>query len=294
MILALACFACVALRAEVFFTPEMIASHLKGYSEAEIDLLEKDLRVVRSVCLEGTLNSEKKFYLATAGGVGACKTTILERFVSMHPEYQMGVYLDPDPRALKFMVHTYYALGLSPLALSEVGDYGLLIRNAYNKWRGGSNYIVLSLLEEAFGLGRSIIYGTTSTGGHMESFLSKVKENGYEVILLLCFAPDEVRYDAIDYRNEMVRFYQSSPEDAVVKGILFPQRMSVYFDHADQLYLYWTDALFEKERLAAVWKKGDLEIFDREAMGKIIQKYEEDRSSLAEKGTVIPSFDQLL
>lgn len=290
----LAFISCINLQAELFFTPQMISSHLKEYSEEEILLLNKDLDVVRSICLDGKQNTETQFYLATAGGPGARKTTVLEKFVSTHPEYQGGVYLDPDPRTLKFMVHTYYAKSLSPLTISAINNYEQVIKNAYEKWRAGSNYIVLSLLEESFSAGRSIIYGTTSTGGHIPSFFAKLKENSYEIVLLLCSCPDDVRYEAVDYRNCVVRFYQSSPEDAVAKGTLFPQRMSSYFAYADQMYFYWSDGLFIPERLAGVWRNGKMEVHDKEAMQKFIEKYEKDRIDLKEKGIVIPSFDTFL
>lgn len=103
----LVCLTYGHLQAALFFTPEMISSHLKSYTNEEIRLLNKDLRVVRSVCLEDSHNTDPCFYLATAGAPGARKTTILEKFVAGHPEYQGGVYLDFDPRTLKFMVHTY-------------------------------------------------------------------------------------------------------------------------------------------------------------------------------------------
>ena len=278
----------------LFFTPEMISTHIKGYNEEELVLIKKDLGVVRSVCLEGTHNTEKKFYLATAGAPGALKTTILEKFIATHPEYAGGVYLDPDPRTLKFMVHTYYARSLSALAIASAASYDEAIRNAYEKWRGASNYIVLTLLEEAFDAGRSIFYGTTSTGGHMATFCSKLKENGYEVIFLMCSCSDALRYESVDYRNKVVRFYQSTPEDTIVKGVLFPQRMPVYFEYADKLYFYWNDSHFGGERLAGIWQKGKLEIHDADAMTFFIEKYEEDRKTLAEKGTTIPSFDSYL
>lgn len=292
--LILVLFSFTNLHAEMFFTPQMISSHLKGYSEEEIHLLKKDLNVVRSVCLEGTQNSDKRFYLATAGGPGARKTTILEKFVSIHPEYQGGVYLDPDPRTLKFMVHTYYAKSLSPLVISATNSYDEAIKNAYEKWRGGSNYIVLSLLEEAFDLGRSITYGTTSTGGHIPNFFATLKKNNYEIILLLCSCPDAVRYEAVEHRNRVVRFYQSSPEDAVAKGTLFPQKMESYFTYADRLFFYWSDSLFTPERLAGIWFNGQLEIHDSDAMQHFIDKYESDRLALKEKGVSIPSFDTFL
>jgi hypothetical protein len=281
----------ISLQAELFFTPQMISSHLKTYSEEEIQLLNKDLDVVRSVCFENVSHAETRFYLATAGAPGARKTTILEKFISTHPEYQGGVYLDPDPRTLKFMVHTYYAQSLSPLVIAATNDYDRVIQNAYGKWRAGSNYIALSLLEEAFALGRSIFYGATSTGNHIPGFFAKLKENDYQIVLLLCSCPDEVRYQAVDYRNRVVRFYQSSPEDAVAKGLLFPQRMGSYFAFADQIYFYWSDNLFTPERLAGIWRGGKMEMCDADAMQLFEDKYEADRKSLKETGVAIPPFD---
>jgi hypothetical protein len=292
--LFLICLSALTLHAELFFTPDMISSHLKNYSEEEVQLLNKDLNVVRSVCLDGTQNAQTRFYLATAGGPGARKTTILEKFVASHPEYQEGVYLDPDPRTLRYMAHTYYARSLNPLTISTSESYDQVIQNGYNKWRYGSNYIVLSLLEEAFQMGRSIIYGTTSTGSHIHNFFSKLKENNYQIVLLLCSCPDPLRFEAVEYRNKVVRFYQSSPEDAVAKAILFPQKMETYFIYGDLLYFYWSDSLFAPERLAGTWHNGNLEIHDSEAMQLFIDKYEADRSTLAEKGEFIPSFNELI
>lgn len=290
----LACLMCVGLQAELFFTPQMISKHLETYTTEEIQLLEKDLEVVRSICLDGTHNADTRFYLATAGGPGARKTTILEKFISTHPEYQDGVYLDPDPRTLKFMVHTYYAQSLTPLVISSMGNYDQVIKNAYDKWRYGSNYIVLTLFEEAVAEGRSIIYGTTSTGAHIPNFFAKLKENDYKIVLLLCSCPDDVRRKAVEYRNDVVRFYQSSPEDAIAKGKFFPQRMEAYFAHADLMYFYWSDDLFTPERLAAVWRNGMLEVQDSEAMQCFIDKYEADRAVLEAEGQFIPPFDSFL
>ncbi len=292
--LSLCCLVFGTLQAELFFTPEMISSHLKQYSDEEIHCLQKDLAVVRSVCLEGTYNAKTRFYLATAGGPGSRKTTILEKFVAAHPEYQEGVYLDPDPRTLKFMVHTYHAQSLTPLRIASSENYDEVIKNAYHQWRAGSNYIVLTLLEEAFSLGRSIIYGTTSTGAHTPKFFAKLKENNYEIVLLLCSCPDDVRFQAVDYRNNTVRFYQSSPEDAVAKGVLFSQRMGAYFEYADQLYFYWSDSLFEPERLAGIWRHGKLDIYDADAMQQFMDKYEIDRISLEKMGQFLPAFNTLI
>ena len=294
ILLTLIYLSCAGLHAELFFTPQMIHADLKDYSDEEIQLLEKDLKVVRSVCLEGPHNAKTRFYLATAGGPGARKTTILEKFVSTHPEYQEGVYLDPDPRTLKYMAHTYYAKSLSPLVIATTESYDLVIRNAYEKWRFGSNYIVLTLLEEAFAAGRSIIYGTTLTGTHIPAFFTQLKENDYQIVLLLCSCSDATRYEAVDYRNNTVRFYQSSPEDAVAKGILFPQRMGAYFAFADRMYFYWSDSALGPERLGGIWRNGHLEVYDSDAMQRFVDKYEEDRATLKAEGLSIPAFGTFL
>jgi hypothetical protein len=294
LLFILASLVAAGVHAELFFTPQMIGTHLETYTHDEIRLLDKDLAVVRNICLDDTCNTDTRFYLATAGAPGARKTTILERFVANHPEYAQGVYLDPDPRTLKFMVHTYYAQSLNSLVISQTQDYDLVIKNAYNKWRAGSNYIVLKLFEEAVALGRSVIYGATSTGSHIPVFFSKLKDNGYQIVLLLCSCPDVVRYEAVKYRNQVVRFYQSSPEDAVAKGKLFSQRMSAYFAYADLLYFYWSDDLFSPERLAAVWQNGKLEVHDSEAMQRFVEKYEADRQELLIEGQMIPPFDSFL
>jgi hypothetical protein len=289
--LILACLTTICVQAELFFTPQMIATHLETYTDKEVQLIEKDLSVVRSVCLGGTCNTDSRFYLATAGGPGARKTTILEKFVATHPEYAGGVYLDPDLRALKFMAHTYYAQSLNSLVVSQNKDYDQVIKNAYNQWRPGSNYIALTLFEEAVAAGRSIIYGTTSTGAHIPNFFAKLKKNGYKVVLLLCSCPDHLRQEATEYRNQVVRFYQCSPEDAVAKGKIFPQRMGAYFAHADLMYLYWSDDLFSPEKLAAVWRDGKLEEHDKEALKRFVEKYEADRLTLAAEGQIIPAFE---
>lgn len=280
------------LHAELFFSADMIKSHLQSYTPHEIELIEKDLAVVRSV-VHQDVDSGSKFYLATAGAPGSRKTTILERFLSQHPDYR-GIYLDPDPRALKFMAHTYYAQSLNSYEISKASSYDEVIEAAYNKWRGGSNYITLALMEEGFAEGKSIIHGSTSTGGHLPIFLQKLKQAGYEIIFLLCSCEDQTRYDAVEYRNKEIRFYQSSPEDALSKGKLFPQRMQEYFRYADKLYFYWSDGIFDAARLGGTWERGTLKVCDEKAMDSFIAKYDADRAALALEGKKLPSFDELL
>lgn len=278
----------------LFFSPQAIESHLKGYNEDEKVAIGKDLDVVRSVCSSGLSEVEQKpLYIATAGGPGARKTTTLEKFLRDHSLQSSVTYLDPDQRALKFMAHTYYSQTLSVLETNSYENYSMAVKHAYEKWRGGSNFIALTLLEEAFSQRRSVAFGTTSTGEHIPKFFATLKEAGYDITLLLCSCEDAFRKAAIQYRNDEQKFYQSSPEDAILKGKLFPQRMSAYFTYADTLYLYWSDDLATPEKLAAVFKEGRLEVVDQLALDRFIQKFESDRKELA--STIeIPSWEELV
>lgn len=293
-ILILTCTLITTLNANLFFDSQRISTLLNEYSDKEVNLIKKDLSVVRSVCFENTTAKNPPIYLATAGAPGAGKTTILERFLYSHPEYKEAAYLDPDARSLKFMVHTYHALSMNSLIISNTDQFDKVIKNAYDKWRAGSNYIALTLIEEAFNHGYSVAHGTTSTGAHVPDLFTKLKENGYQIVLLLCSSPDDFRYDSIDYRNKVIRFYQSAPEDALNKGVYFAQRMSSYFAHADKIYFYWNENLETPEKLAAIWENGEFEIYDQTSLNSFINKYEKDRLSLKEKGSNIPSFQSFL
>ena len=277
----------------LFFTPEMRETHLEGYSKKERALIEKDLQVIRSLSFDGNLpKRERPRYIATAGGPGARKSTILEQFLSK--DLDKMVYVDPDQRGLKFMVNTYHAQSLSAKEIAKYKRYLTATRKGYDKWRGASNYIALNVLEEAFANGYDIAYGATSTGGHIGPFLDRVKEAGYEVSLILCYCSDAFRKKAIDYRVTEQKFYQTTPEDAVNKAFLFPQKMPIYFEKADRLYLFWSDNLNEEAKLAATVTNGKITVVDEEAMESFVSKYHEDRSKLRKSGINIPQLTQLV
>lgn len=277
-----------------FFSPSMMETHLNGYDSEERFLIDKDLEVVKSVCFHNNEGSERPFYLATAGGPGARKSTILEKFLFAHPEFSNYVYLDPDQRCLKFMVHTYYSRSLCARAVSDFQDYSLARKAAYEKWRGASNYITLVLLEEAFAKRMNIVHGATSTGGHIHKLLQRIKEANYQIALVLCSCEDSTRKQAISYRNEKQCFYQSTPEDDVIKGRFFAQKMPYYFEWADVLYLYWSDDVFSPERLAAVFSDGQVAVCDPEAYRNFISKFERDRADLKKEGIELPDWNCII
>ncbi|HEX2578957.1 MAG TPA: zeta toxin family protein [Rhabdochlamydiaceae bacterium] len=287
-----------ALQAEghFFFSPQQIEKHLVSYNEQEKEEIANDLAVVRSVCRVKEAPSKKQpFYLATAGGPGARKSTILERFIQRNPEFQSGVYLDPDHRGLKFMSHTYYNLSLNALMAASNPDYLEVRKAAYEKWREASNYITLVLLEEALQKKSDIIHGTTLTGDYVTEFLKKLKAAGSHITLVLCYCEDQIRKEAIEYRNNEQRFYQSTPEEEMSKGKAFVEKLSVYFEYADTLHLYWSDDLLAEERNAVIFDKGKMII--NEGCGcvlaRFVTQYEEDRKALLAEGKMVPDWEEL-
>lgn len=125
-------------------------------------------------------------------------------------------------------------------------------------------------------------------------FLPAVKSAGYELILLLCSAEDDFKQNAVRYRNEEQKFYQSEPEEVISKIQAFPKRMTAYFMHADTLYLFWSDDLFSRERLAAVLQAGNLQVHDSEALSCFIDKFERDRALLSKEDDRIPAWNELI
>ncbi len=280
-----------------FFSPEQIESHLSSYNDREKEDIAKDLQVVKSVCrVKEAAAKQRPFYLASAGGPGSRKSTILERFMQTHPAYQTGVYLDPDQRALKFMAHTYYAQSLNALKAASSSSYLDVQKAAYEKWRGASNYITLSLMEEALQKRADIVHGTTLTGAYVPEFLQKLRAEGYQITLVISYCDEDLRKEAIEYRNNEQRFYQSTPEDAVAKGKSFPEKLNIYFNSADTLYLYWSDDLLADETLAVVFDQGEMKVEPACgcALDNLMTQYEEDRQALKKEGKNLFSWEELV
>lgn len=281
----------------VLFDDAALSALMASYSDAEKSLIEKDHLIVEQVCFGDAQASDKKYYIATAGGPGGRKSTILERFLQEPDAQKYGrfVYLDPDMRCLKYMAHTYQANSFSAYTIAQSYDYLVTTKNAYEKWRNASNYITLKLLEKAYEARFSIVHGTTSTGPLAPVVVQACKDAGYRTIFLLCSGEDTFRREAIEYRNREQRFYQSTPEDAVQKGLGFTQRMAFFFEQGDELRLYWSTSLQERELLAAVFSAGSLQIINQQAYESFAAKYAKDAALLQSKQQlVLPAWESLI
>lgn len=254
----------------------VISPLMERYSEEEKILVEADLTSIRSLAFRGRVPTGRPIYIATTGGPGSRKTTILEKYLADHPVMtKNAVYLDPDQRALKFMVHTYIARSLSNLDVYKSENLEVLRRTAYTYWRDASNYIANTLLNEAYQGRYDIAHGTTFTGAAVPEFLQNLQEAGYTTTLLLCFAPETFVENSIEYRNEKIGFFQASYQDIAGKNTLFPQRMQTYFTNADHLVFFWSETLGDEIQPCATWTRGHpLTIQNQIMYDKIISYYE--------------------
>ncbi len=230
----------------------------KGYSVEEIELINDDFDNIKKLVFRNisqpTLDSHT--YVATAGGPGSSKSTLLEKYRLNMPNY---VYLDPDQRVLKLMTNTY----LQEFTNAKISKAGIKTRKnwedylykAYSKWRSSSNYIVSRLLNEAYDKGYNIFHGTTSTSPQIEEIYKNLKQKGYKIVLLLCYSTDENRVLALQHRTEVLGFYRLVPEEIVSKGKVFPERFPIYFKYADEIQFYWVDNFLKGETLAATLYK---------------------------------------
>ncbi|MBM3468262.1 MAG: hypothetical protein FJX71_02370 [Alphaproteobacteria bacterium] len=252
---------------------DFVNGFLKDYSKDEKILINDDLVSIKKICFRNqkTSQNSQPTYVATAGGPGACKSTILETFLHDKPDY---VYADPDPRALKFMVNTY-TQSLNYYAISQASSYKALLQETYNKWRAASNYISHRILNDAYAKGYNIAHGSTSTAKQITGLYERLKKKDYKIVLILCGAPDQSRVESIQHRSEIQGFVQSSPEDVINKGKAFPERFQDYFHYADQIYIYWTQDFKKGSTRAALLEKGKgMSVYDQKAYNDFVKEYE--------------------
>ncbi|EKE01559.1 MAG: hypothetical protein ACD_21C00105G0008 [uncultured bacterium] len=274
---------------ELLVPQEINQNFLKIYSNAEKVAIAKDLRNIRELCLSQAQSGQKYLiYVATAGGPGASKSTILETYLHDHPGF---VYVDPDQRALKFMINTYLQ-DISNYAVAQNISSPQLLNKAYAKWRGGSNYIANTVLNEAYANKLGIAHGTTSTSKAMALFYRKLQKQGYKIILLLCASTEKNRLKANEYREKNQRFVQASREDIISKGQMFFENFPVYFKYADEIQFFWIDDFLRGGvKVAEYSKTTGLKSLHRD-FNKLKNSYKEFRNQHPDKQ--LPSFDGLL
>lgn len=271
------------------------ALYIQSYSSEENRRIGYDLTNIRQLVFADAVAPKERapIYLATVGGPGSRKSTNLEEWLEKNPSYKKGVYIDPDQRVLKFMINTYHAISLNAKELAK--DLDLRIRQrAYEKWRAASNHIVNRLFEEAVAGRYDIIHGTTSTGAHVPAMHKKLRETGYQLHLMLCFADEEYRFSAIDYRNLVQKFYQSTPEDGIAKGMLFYPRIAHCCRTGDRVLFMWTPTFLQQGRCVAEIVDGKLQVYCEKGFNAVRKLYAKHCDLLEKKGVVTEPWESFI
>lgn len=269
---------------------ETLQAFVKQYSPSEKEAIERDRKNIRDLSFAQAKNGQKQLiYLATAGGPGASKTTILEEYLSNNPGF---VYVDPDQRGLKFMINTYLQQVNNFLFSKSISHHSFL-EKAYIQWRGASNYIASSILNDAYKERLAIAHGTTSTSKTVGALYKKLKAKGYKIILLMCNSPEKNRFKAIEHRERHQYFVQSSHDDFVQKGDKFFENFPLYFELADEIQFFWI------ENYSRGWVKvGDysrtdgFKLYRYQDFEKFKNSYEAYRMQHPKKQ--LPSFDTFI
>jgi hypothetical protein len=269
----------------------LINDHFKDYSCAEKTLINEDLENIDRLTFRGLTASKTPFYLGTAGGPGALKSTTIETLIHEDPAFKNAAYIDPDPQSLRLMVNTYLTRSLSLYAISKADSFAKAQIDAYNYWRGGSNYIALTLLNKAFKGNFNIAHGTTATPPVMESIYKTLKAKNYTIHLVLCYAASDTRMQSIEHRSKTQANYQVTPEDAVQKGKWFPERFPIYFKYADTLRLYWTYDFSVGSKEVARIDGNEVTISNKDGYEAFVSQYKKER---ADAGNTWPTWEELL
>ena len=215
------------------------------YTPEERERLEADIQEIWANILERNPPKEK-VALITAGAPGAGKTIQLRKLLGN------TAYICPDDVCLKQQVRTYVPEGQRDL------------RNAYTKWRPGSNAAAHLILANLIREGYAFSFGTTSTGSNAPKLFQLLHDQGYRIKLIHVIAPDTVRWASILKRDES--FVQTTESDTRMKGRIAPQRIKDTFLHyADEIDFYYRNGRDSDAILVATWIKDGklLEIKDR-------------------------------
>lgn len=231
--------------------------HKTPYTQEELEALSADINEIYQRILAAN-PVRGKVAVITAGGPGAGKTTKLEQDLEARGE-GYG-YTDPDAVCLKSMSRTYKA---------DITE-GMNWKEAYEKWRPGSNAANNLILGNLIREGYNFYFGTTATSPHTWRFLDFLKKNGYQIRIIHVSATDKVRWESIQERDKT--FIQTTEADTAQKGLMFPERIAdTYLKYADQIDFCWRDGVHEDAVLAATWEKKRhvLEVLQPDAYDKI-------------------------
>ncbi|MGH2611711.1 MAG: zeta toxin family protein, partial [Rhabdochlamydiaceae bacterium] len=146
------------------------------YTPEEFKLLMEDIqdiwnRIIASNPAQGTKA------VITAGAPGVGKTTIVRGLWEQQKNSkERYAYICPDDICLKEMTRTYGAM-----VQANGSPEGL--RQAYEKWRGGSNFAHHLITAHLIRGHYNFYFGTTASSDKTGLFLDFLKKNGYSITI---------------------------------------------------------------------------------------------------------------
>ena len=237
-----------------FFPAQAIKAFLKGYSDEDLQLIFEDFFELKESVFQKA--DRRPLFLVTAGSPCAGKSTLLERYLEKSDVHY--AYIDPDRVCLFHMTRTYVAdrnKGKTPL-------------EAYNHWRGASNFISNTLMAFALSEGYATALGSTMTSPYSYKAFQGVRGYGYKEHILHVSCPDDLRVASEKKRRDS-GVVQCDEDDLRAKGVMFYQRLDDYLKHADTMEIYYRGGM-DSYVLAATWKDGSMQVLDKEAYPHIV------------------------
>jgi hypothetical protein len=216
---------------EHFLAKDVNRKLLARYSTDELSLIYADLLSLQESLFAGA--TKAPIYLATAGGPGAGKSTVLEGYMK-NSEIQF-VYADPDRAALLRMEKTYKA---------DLAAKKRTPEEAYNHWRDASNFLANYFLAKALRNGYAVAHGTTMTApaAVLEKIFATLKNVYGRKIHLLHITCNEAVREESEHARRARGVVQCTWEDFHNKNTAFFARLPQYLV-ADQVDFYYRSKL---------------------------------------------------
>lgn len=227
--------------------------HKREYTPAEREKLHADIRDLFQATVTGE-SVEEPLAVISAGAPGAGKTTLMRQKLAE----RATPYVCPDDVCLQGQTRTYQADIAAGNGSFEAREA------AYTKWRPASNAATHILLAHLIKEKRPFFFGTTCSSDKTYLFFQFLKSHGYRVKVIHVSAPDDVRWESIQKRDET--FVQTTEEDTCEKGRLVPQRIhDTFLSYADEIEFHYRSDASSEAIHAATWTQEKMTILDSEA-----------------------------
>jgi dephospho-CoA kinase len=235
------------------------------YSPSQVTELKADINKLFQDILAKNPTKDK-LAVITAGAPGSGKTYLLRQLGAGSAD--APAYVCPDDTCLP-------NLRIYTNAIEQCDGSSDARLKAYNLGRPASNAATQILIGNLVRDKYAIYFGTAASSPFTKYFFEFLGKQNYPIELIHVTAPDDVRFQSINERNETL--IQVTEKDVKEKGLLVIERIEdTYFKYASVIKFYYRGGAKENAKLSAIWtkstediSKGTLEIVDRDCYKKI-------------------------